>query len=242
MARLVPDDHIERASRAVLLPGAGSDQRFLDGAFRAPLAAFGIALAVPPRGLQHQAALDAALADADGPLLVGGVSLGAHVAVDWAARLTGPAAGRLRGLLLVMPAWTDDPDTAPAALAAAGTARTLRAGGLPAAIAEARCGAPGWLADELARAWTAAGAGLADELAGAAARRGPGLPALRRVPAPAGVVGLTDDPLHPCQVAVQWAAALPSAALVSTTLLALGRDRASLGRAAVLGWLRAGGR
>jgi hypothetical protein len=226
----------------VLLPGAGSDQRFLAAAFGAPLAGFGITIAAPAPGRPDAAALDAALAEADGPLLVGGVSLGAHVAVEWAAGLSSSAVDRIGGLLLVMPAWTDHPDHAPAALAAAASARTLQTRGLAPALAEARNGAPGWLADELGRAWTAHGPGLADELAWVAARRGPGLRALGGVPAPAGVVGLLDDPLHPAAVAVQWTSALPRAELVTTTLGAVGRDRGCLGRAALLGWLRAGGR
>jgi pimeloyl-ACP methyl ester carboxylesterase len=223
----------------VLLPGAGSDQLFLASAFGGPLADFGITLVAPALGLRGPAALDAALGGADGRLLVGGVSLGAQVAVEWAAALPGPAARRLAGLLLVMPAWTDGPDDAPAALAAAASARTLRTHGLAAALAQVRSGAPGWLGDELSRAWTAHGPGLADELAAAATRRGPGLAALRAVSAPVGVVALIDDPLHPAEVATRWATLLPHAGLATSTLAALGRDRASLGRAALLAWLGA---
>ncbi|NUS62334.1 MAG: alpha/beta hydrolase, partial [Saccharothrix sp.] len=69
-----------RSSRAVLLPGTASDEVFISAVFAGPLAGAGLALVAPAsRSVrEHVEALDAAW---DGtPLVVGGVSLGAHVA------------------------------------------------------------------------------------------------------------------------------------------------------------------
>lgn len=236
-------------STAVVLPGSGSDDVFVRSAFAAPLRAAGIALVAPAprRGRDvvagYRAALDAALERADGPLLVGGVSLGAHVAVRWAARAAaGPAAGRVAGLLLALPAWGGDPADAPAALAARLTAAQVRAGGLAAAVDAARAGAPAWLADELARAWAAHGTDLAAALDAAAAEPGPSRADLAGLDLPSGVVGLTGDAVHPLAEARRWTELLPRAVLETSTLDAFGADPAVLGRAALTGWRRAVGR
>ena len=54
--------------------------------------------------------------------------------------------------------------------------------------------------------------------------------------APLGVVGAGDDTVHPLQVAVEWVAAAPRAALRTVTLQQFGADTAELG-AACLGAL-----
>lgn len=236
---------------AVVLPGSGSDDDFVRRAFAGPLRAVGIRLVAPAprpgRGVVdgYRTALDTALDTApDGPpdgaagpgrLLVGGVSLGAHVAARWAA----DRPGRVAGLLLALPAWTGAPADAPAALASIATAARVRSGGLTAAVGEARAGSPPWLGDELERAWRGYGDGLADALLAAAREPGPDEDALAALDVPAGVVGLVDDPVHPLAVARRWSSVLPRAALVTASLGALGGDPAVLGRAAVLGWLRA---
>jgi pimeloyl-ACP methyl ester carboxylesterase len=227
----------------VVLPGSGSDAAFVQAAFGAPLRAIGVALhAVAPRcGADvvagYRAALDAARAE-PGPVLVGGVSLGAHVAAAWAAECAdepdGPA-----GLLLALPAWTGPPGEAPAALAALATAAQVRAGGVAAAVAAARAGSPSWLGDELARAWSGYGAGLADALEAAAAEPAPDAAALRSVTLPVGIAALTDDPVHPLATARTWEHLLPRAATCTSTLAAFGADPAVLGRAAVRSWRRA---
>jgi pimeloyl-ACP methyl ester carboxylesterase len=171
-------------------------------------------------------------------LLVGGVSLGAHLAARWAADHPGGVAG----LLLALPAWTGDPATAPAALAARYSAARVRTVGTAGALAEVRAAAPGWLADELARAWAGYGAGLAASLEAAAAAAGPRPTELARLAAPAGLAAVRGDAVHPVAVAREWRAHLPRAALVTTRSGAFGADPAVLGRAAVLAWLRAGGR
>ncbi|WP_285502160.1 alpha/beta hydrolase [Actinokineospora sp. NBRC 105648] len=224
---------------AVLLPGTGSDEVFARAVFEAPLAAVGIPLLtpspVPGPGLiaAHLAALDAAARAA--PVLVGGVSLGAHLGAAWAVRNP----GRCAGLLLALPGWCGEPGDAPAALAARFSAADVRARGTAAALASAVADVPAWLAAELTRAWTGYGEGLADSLEVAAEYPAPTLDDLAVLDVPAGVAGCPDDPVHPLQVARQWAGALPAGRLCTTRLEIVGVDPAALGRAAVLGWLRA---
>ncbi|MFD1519810.1 alpha/beta hydrolase, partial [Pseudonocardia yunnanensis] len=67
----------------------------------------------------------------------------------------------------------------------------------------------------------------------------PDAAALRSLTVPAGIAALVDDPVHPLSVAERWCAQMPRAALVSAPLAAFGADPAVLGRAAVLGYLRA---
>ncbi|HEY0812289.1 MAG TPA: alpha/beta hydrolase [Pseudonocardia sp.] len=226
---------------AVVLPGAGSDDRFVRSAFAAPLAALQIELIVPspPFGADvvgaYRSALDCA-ALGPGALLVGGISLGAHVAVRWAAA---EPERRLAGLLLALPAWTGPPGSAPAALAARLTAAQVRAGGVEAAVAAAATGAPTWLAAELARAWHRHGDELAPGLESAGAEPGPTAAELAGLDVPAGVAALVDDPVHPLAVARQWQHLLPRSALVTAQLAAFGHDPETIGRAALLGWLRA---
>lgn len=231
----------------MLLPGSGSDQRFVSAAFSRPLASVGVALSArggpDPRragGLveRYREALDDAAAGG-GPLVVGGVSVGAHVAVQWATERLPALGARLRGVLLAMPAWTDEPADAPAASAALTSAADIRRHGLAATLNAVRTDSPQWLGDELARAWGAYGPGLADDLDAAGRHPGPGTAVLRRLEVPVGLVALTDDPLHPLTVAQRWLSLLPRAALVTSTLGALGAGWSMLGRAAVLAWLRA---
>jgi len=227
---------------AVLLPGSGSDEVFVRAALAAPLRAIGLTVHAPPvrPGAEVvEGYLDALEAAAlDGPVLVGGISLGAQVAARWAAR-RGADGGGVAGLLLALPAWTGRPGSAPAAVAASATADAVRRDGLAATIDQTRAQTPAWLGDELARAWRRHGAGLADSLDTAAATPGPTATELAGLRVPVAVVGMRDDPVHPLPVAREWAELAPRSALVSSTLAALGRDRATLGRALALAWLRA---
>lgn len=215
---------------------------FVRAVFADPLRAVGVDLVAPaprpgPAVVQgYRDALDAALATATGPLLVGGISLGAHVAAAWASE---QRPGALAGLLLALPAWTGRPDGAPAALAALATAALVRDEGVDGALAPARAGAPAWLAAELGRAWSRYGDGLAEALECAAATPAPDESQLRGSAVPAGIAGLVDDPVHPLAVARQWRALLPRSALLTTSLACFGADPQAIGRAAVLGWLRA---
>lgn len=226
------------ARTAVLLPGTGSDEVFVSAVFAEPLAEIGIEL-VAPRPPAGPGLVAGQLAELDriaairGPILAGGISLGAHLAVEWA--LDNPA--RCAGLLLALPGWhgpVDPPGgTAPAALAARISADQVAAGGVDRALAAATDGVPDWLAAELDRAWRRTGSGLATALRVAATRPAPTLAQLARIAAPAGVAACVDDPVHPVSVAEDWVAALPVAALRSVNLAGLGVDRQSLGRAAI---------
>jgi hypothetical protein len=230
---------------AVLLPGTASTGDFIGRAFGPALAALGIGVvsADPPLDggvADRLAALDEAVTRFR-PVLVGGVSIGAHLAVRWAAAHTG--GHRPDGLLLAMPAWTGPPADVAAASGAA--AVEVERDGVPATLRRIRASAAGWpdagwVVDELAAAWPAY---TAEELAGTlrttASSAGPSAGELASVDLPCGVAALGDDPLHPAAVAREWAAALPAAALVETRHAVVGADRASLGRAALLGWLRA---
>lgn len=222
-----------KSSPAVLLPGTASDEVFVASVFAGPLAEAGFSLVAPAsRGVQaHTAALDTAW---DGtPLVVGGVSLGAHVAAAWAVRHP----ERCAGLLLALPAWHGAADGAPAALAASASASVVEEAGVEAALD----GVDGWLGAELRRAWPRYGTRLAAVLREAAGSSAPTLAELGGLPVPAGVAACTDDPVHPLDVAREWVGALPRAALRTTTLAALGADRESLGRAALTAYLDASG-
>jgi pimeloyl-ACP methyl ester carboxylesterase len=221
---------------AVLLPGTGSDEVFVRRVFEGPVTAAGLRLVAPrphPGGelAERQLAdLDAA-ADRYGPIVVGGISLGAHVAAEWAAARPSDCAG----LLLALPGWYGAAGSAPGSVAARISADAVDTHGVDAALATATDGVPAWLAAELHRAWRRAGDGLAESLRVAVHRAAPTLDLLAGITAPAGVVGCVDDPVHPFEVARAWAAALPAAELRSVTFAEFGADPAALGRAASAG-------
>lgn len=221
------------SSPAVLLPGTASDEVFVASVFAGPLAEAGLTLVAPAsRGVRaHIAALDTAWNGT--PLVVGGVSLGAHVAAAWAVRHP----ERCAGLLLALPAWHGAANGAPASLAASASASVVEESGVEAALD----GVDGWLGAELRRAWPRYGTRLAEVLREAAGSSAPTLAELRGLPVPTGVAACTDDPVHPLEVAREWVGALPRAALRTTTLAALGADRESLGRAALTAYLDASG-
>jgi pimeloyl-ACP methyl ester carboxylesterase len=216
---------------AVLLPGTASDEVFVRSVFGEPLAQVGVRLTAPATASvdEHLAALDAAWTGA--PIVVGGISLGAHVAAAWAVRHP----SRCAGLLVALPAWHGPAGDAPAALAALASAAVVSGDGVDAALA----GVDGWLGAELSRAWRRHGDRLAATLRSAAASDAPTLTELAGLDVPVGIAACTDDPVHPLTVAQEWLDALPHAALRTTTLQALGEDRAAVGRAAVLALLNA---
>ena len=226
---------------AVLIPGTGSDEVFVRAVFARPLAALGVDLVAPPppkagelaRG--YLALLDTIAGERAEPILVGGISFGAHLAAEWAVR--NPA--RCAGLLAALPAWNGLPWQAPASLAAKLSADLVARKGLEPALASSVDDVPRWLSDELSRAWRRHGDGLAESLRVAADHPAPTLDELRALDVPAGIATCTDDPIHPAEVAYAWASALPNSAIRETTLTAMGADREALGRATVLAWLRA---
>lgn len=227
---------------AVLLPGTGSDDLFVRSVFEVPFAAVCVR-AVTPKPVPGPMLADAYLAALDeaaedGPVLAGGVSFGAHLAAEWALANR----HRCAGLVLAMPGWYGTPGEAPGAVSARVAAGLVRERGVDGALAVATEGVPPWLAAELTRTWRGYGDGLADSLATAADRPAPELADLAALDIPVGVAACVDDPIHPLATAQEWLKALPNATLCTTRLDIIGVDPEALGRAAVLAWLRAGGR
>lgn len=219
-----------RGVTTVLLPGTGSDDDYVRRAFSAPLRRVGAVLITPaPEPGRLIEGYLTALDDAarEGPIAVGGVSIGAAVATAWA--LAHPQ--QTVAVLAALPAWTGDSSLAPAAHAARYTAAQLRRDGLEATTAQMQASSPPWLADELARSWRAQWPQLPDAMEEAAAYGAPSATELARLAAPLGVVAAVDDPIHPLQVGVDWVSAAPRAALRTVTLEEFGTDAAALGAA-----------
>jgi pimeloyl-ACP methyl ester carboxylesterase len=219
-----------RGVATVLLPGTGSDDDYVYRAFSGPLQSVGALLvAPPPRPDRLIDGYLSALDDAarEGPIAVGGVSIGAAVAAAWA--LAHPAAAI--AVLAALPAWAGAPGSAPAALAARHSAAQLRADGLAATTTQMRASTPPWLADELARSWRAQWPQLPDAMDEAAAYVAPSYADLAGLTAPLAVAAAVDDPIHPLRVAVDWVDAAPRAALRTVTLDQMGADTAALGAA-----------
>jgi pimeloyl-ACP methyl ester carboxylesterase len=218
------------------LPGTASDDVFVRSVFGGPLRAVGVEAVTPAPGPASDL-VDAYFgvltkSAADGPVLAGGISLGAHLAVEWALAHPDLCAG----LLLALPAFNGPPGDAPAVVSARMSATAVRAHGLDATLAAVD--APPWLTAELNRSWRRIGPDLADTLELVTTRPAPEIPDLARIAVPTGVAACSDDPVHPLGVAERWASTIPGAQLCTTTLRALGTDRESLGRAAVLAWVR----
>jgi pimeloyl-ACP methyl ester carboxylesterase len=227
---------------AAVLPGTGSDEVFVRSVFEVPFAAILVRTVTPkpvPGPMLAQAYLTALdEAAADGPVVAGGVSFGAHLAAEWALANR----DRCAGLVLALPGWHGAPGDAPGAVSARLAAGLVRAEGVDAALEAATDGVPPWLAAELTRSWRGYGEGLADSLAAPAERVAPTLAELATLDVPVGIAACLDDPVHPLTVAKDWLGALPRATLCTTRLDVIGVDPEALGRAAVLAWLRAGGR
>src|ERR1700758_3023850 len=210
----------------VLLPGTGSDDDYVYRAFSGALhdAGAAVAAAAPrPGGLIAGYLADLDKAAAEGPIAVGGVSIGAAVAVAWA--LGHP--GRVLAVLAALPAWTGPPEGAPAAVAARQSALALRRDGLVAATAQMRASSPPWLADELTRSWVGQWPALPDAMEEAADYVAPTCGQLEGLTVPMGVVSATDDPIHPVEVGFEWVAAAPRAALRTVTLVEMGESPAA---------------
>jgi pimeloyl-ACP methyl ester carboxylesterase len=221
-----------RGVPTVLLPGSGSDGDFVYRAFSASLHELGATVIAPAP--EPQRLIDryvAALEDTaqDGPIAVGGVSLGAAVATTWALRHP----SRVVAVLAAMPAWTGSPERAPAAVAARQAAIALRRDGLVAATNQMRESSPAWLAAELTRSWVGQWPGLPEAMEQASHYVAPTCGELEDLVVPMGVAAATDDPVHPLEVALEWVSAAPRAALRTFTLDELGADPSALGAACV---------
>ena len=215
-----------------MLPGTGSDDDYVIRAFGSPLHAVGANLVAPrpePRRLVdgYLAALDDAAHD--GPIAVGGVSIGAAVSLTWALRHP----DRVVAVLAALPPWTGEPGSSPAALAARYSAQQLREHGLTATTTQMRASSPPWLAEELTRSWRSQWPDLPDAMDQAAGYVAPTHAQLHDLATPMGVVAASDDPIHPLHVGREWAAAAPDAALRTITLDQLGADPTALGAASL---------
>jgi pimeloyl-ACP methyl ester carboxylesterase len=214
----------------VMLPGTGSDDDYITRAFAGPLRDAGARILAPPPQPNHL--IDGylnALDDAarHGSIAIGGVSIGASVAAAWA--LQHP--DRAVAVLAALPAWTGPPGNAPAALAARHSAQQLRHDGLAATTTQMRASSPPWLAEELTRSWKAQWPQLPDAMDEAAAYVAPTRTQLQQLAVPMGIAAATDDPIHPLEIGLEWAAAAPHAALRTVTLDQIGADPAALGAA-----------
>jgi pimeloyl-ACP methyl ester carboxylesterase len=219
-----------RGVTTVLLPGTGSDDVYVNRAFSGPLRNAGARVVTPsPRPSRLVDGYLSALDDAarEGPIAVGGISIGAAVAAAWA--LANP--GHTVAVLAALPAWAGPPGSAPAALAARYSASQLRADGLAVSTAQMRASSPTWLAEELTRSWQAQWPLLPDAMEEAAAYIAPSCDELNSLAAPLGVAAAVDDPIHPLQVGIDWVAAAPHAGLRTVTLDQIGADSATLGSA-----------
>jgi pimeloyl-ACP methyl ester carboxylesterase len=214
----------------VMLPGTGSDDDYITRAFAGPLCDAGARVLAPPPQPKHL--IDGYLSALDdaarrGPIAIGGVSIGAAVAAAWALQHP-DRAGAGWGAL---PAWTGPPGDAPAASAARHSADQLRHDGLAATTAQMQASSPPWLAEELTRSWRSQWPHLPDAMEEAASYVAPTRKQLQRLAVPMGVAAAIDDPIHPLEVGLEWAAAAPRAALRTVTLDQIGADPAALGAA-----------
>lgn len=221
-----------RGVTTVLLAGTGSDDDYVYRAFSGALHEVGALVVTPPPQPHrliagYREALDSA--GTHETIAVGGISLGAAVAVTWA--LAHPR--RAVAVLAALPPWTGSPDSAPAALTARQSAHLLRRDGLVSATAQMRAGSPEWLATELTRSWVAQWPSLPDAMDEASEYVAPTCDQLEGLSVPMGVAAATDDPIHPVEVGAEWVSAAPRAALRTVTLDEIGADPAALGAACV---------
>ena len=219
----------ERPAVVVALPGTGSDADFARRAFEPACVAADLRLvAVEPDPRAVVAGCRRALDEASrsGPVLVAGISLGAAIAVEWAAEQP----DSVYGVVAALPAWTGaDTTECPATLSAAVTAAQLRADGLDAVIERMTAGSPAWLARALAQSWRAQWPELPTALEEAATYSWPAPELLATLPVPVSIVAAVDDPVHPVAVAQRWHDLIPDARLHRITLDELGADPGTLG-------------
>ncbi|QCB50987.1 alpha/beta hydrolase [Rhodococcus sp. PAMC28707] len=218
------------ATHVVVLPGTGSDAEFAFDAFAAAVTAAGAtieAVSPNPTGIvaSYEEAMSAA-AHRHGRIIVGGISIGAAVALSWAR--SHPQS--VIGVLAVLPPWIADPTDAPAALSARYTMEQLDASGLDAVTAAMEATSPQWLASTLRRSWASQWPDLPRALAEAAAYVAPNLDELRSTLVPTAVIGAVDDPVHPIDVARTWHEEIPNSCLSTLTLADIGSDPGVLGR------------
>jgi pimeloyl-ACP methyl ester carboxylesterase len=227
-----------RGVTTVLLPGTGSDDDYVYRVFAAALHDAGATVVAPPP--QPDRLIEGYVCELDnaarlGAIAVGGVSIGAAVAANWALAHS----ARAIAVLAALPPWTGSPEAAPAALAARHSADALRRDGLVSATSQMRESSPAWLADELTRSWLGQWPSLPEAMEAASRYASPTCAELERLTVPMGVAAATDDPVHPLEVGLEWVAAAPRAALHTVTLKEMGIDPSVLGAACVAALLDA---
>jgi pimeloyl-ACP methyl ester carboxylesterase len=224
--------------------GVASTSRFVRAAFAGPLVAAGwrlvsydlrghgdsTPLADPAEHRLERHVDDlAAVVEATGAVAVGGVSLGGHVAVAWAAD-----GGMPRAVLACLPAWTGR--AVPGQGAHAAVARELAGGGVGAMISRFRTDTAmePWLRETLLADWPAHDReSLAAGLTALDGGLAPTELELRSLPCPLALVTWPDDPGHPLAVARAWSDWAPRSALDVIGLSDLAAGPEPLGRAAL---------
>ena len=225
----------------ILMAGTGSDDDYLRRSFGPAVTEAGAELrALAPSAELidgYVAALDAAAdaaAAAGETIVVGGVSIGAVVALRWALDRGG---AHCAGVLAALPPWSGPVGDSLAALSARATADAVERDGLEPTIAAMAAGSPAWLAAELTRSWRAlADRDLVGQLRSAAALTAPTVDEIAELAVPLAVVGSLSDPLHPIEVARDWVRAAPRAALTELDLDQWGPAPHLLGAACVGAW------
>ncbi|MDL9936394.1 alpha/beta hydrolase [Gordonia sp. ABSL1-1] len=233
-------DRVRQAAPTALvaIPGTGSDADYAARAFGPAAAALGVELigSEPSSDLVdgHLRVLDRAVAT-HGRIIVGGVSIGAAIAVRWAL---GNDDGGCAGVWAALPAWSGSPEHAIATASARITADGIERDGLDAAIADLHRTSPPWLAQELDRSWRALHPGLVPQLRQAADFYSPTPGDIAMLDVPLVVTAAVDDPIHPIEIGRAWAAAAPRSALVEVTLAQWGARPALLGDSCAREWSR----
>lgn len=204
-----------RGPVSVWAHGAGSSARFLARAFPSDQLGMAESVYLDDRTGSVSAIEDALRYEVEassGPVVVGGVSLGAHAA----ARLLSDPPANVVGAMLCLPAWSG-----PAGFVAGLTATAAQAIellGIAGVLAELP--ADDWVTLELADAWSErTDAELVAELEQAAVQPGPTEAQLRSIGVPVGVVSMAGDPLHPASVSAQW-----GHEILRSDVRSLGRD------------------
>jgi pimeloyl-ACP methyl ester carboxylesterase len=222
----------------IVMPGTGSDADFVHRVFAPHAASLGAELHClePEENLveSYLTRLDAIASSSD-RVIVGGVSIGAAIAVAWARD---PAhVERCDGVLAALPPWSGAPGDSLASLSARITADAIEDNGLDHSVDAMVDGSPDWLGAELARSWRSLHPrGLVAQLRAAAEFVCPTLGDIAGLRVPLGVAVAPDDPLHPADVGRDWARTAPRGAVVETPLTEFGPDEALLGAACVRAW------
>ncbi|ATD70706.1 MULTISPECIES: alpha/beta hydrolase [Gordonia] len=235
--------HMDRPSTRtptalVVIPGTGSDADHVTRAFGHAAAMLGVELVAleptPDLVAGHRRGLERAAVEHDS-VLVGGVSIGAAIALEWALADTGD---RCAGVFAALPAWSGDADSALAAASARATADAMERDGLDATVTAMAASSPDWLAAELSRSWGRLHPEVIGQLRDAADYSAPTPEQITRLTVPLALVAAPDDAIHPIAVARTWHDAAPRSALVEVTLEGWGRDPALLGDSCLAAYTR----